>query len=103
MKRLTRGLPNVTNTPDKLIASIKMDGTALNKDTATIEHFCNLVLEANLPELATDYEYTHRLVAKDGGIVDTEIISHRRFWDSSLDCWNWDNETVVLVIPGRPY
>lgn len=91
------------NTSEKLIDMIKKDAAALGKDAGQVAGFCEELAAAVLPDLEGDYEYTHRQHVADGQLSGTEILSHRRYWDEKLNCWNWDDAKIIATLSSEPY
>lgn len=92
----------INNTIEKLINSIKQDSQFLKRDTAEIEKWCQLIVNANLPELPENYEYTYRMFVKKGEIVGEELISQRVYWEEPNTCWANDEIKPIMVLPAIP-
>lgn len=91
----------LNNTIEGFIASVKQAGKALKKDPAELDSWCQLILDANLPDLPENYEYTHRIRVSGGKIIGEELISQRVYW-SPMDCWAYDNVRKVMDLPRTP-
>lgn len=92
----------INNTVEKFITSVKQTGKALKKDPAELDSWCQLILDANLPDLPENYEYSHRIRVSGGKIMGEELISQRKFWSNELECWLCDDEKKVMDLPMIP-